>query len=95
MKKHYMHGHNHTKRFIVVYHLVKYISVMQSKNIRSIILVIDQNVGAINLVPEENGSIRLANLDLNSYTSKTISRLSNAGIKIMLLPPKEIASDNS
>ena len=68
---------------------------MQAKKIRSIILVMDQNIGAINLMPEENGSARLANLDLNSYTTKTLSQLSNAGIRIMLLPPKDLASDDS
>ena len=68
---------------------------MEAKNIKSVIIMIDQSFGTLNLAPNENGSTSVAGLDLNSESNKILSQLRDAGIRIMLLPPQNLVSADS
>ena len=68
---------------------------LSTKNITSIVIVMDQSFGSINLSQGDNNSSILAGIDLNSYTENALSQFATAGLRITLIAPDDLLPNNS
>src|SRR5215212_2983835 len=68
--------------------------MMTSKNIKSVIMVLDQSFGTLKLVQENGHPDRLVGVDLNSSTTKALSQFADAGIRVILIVNKDILASS-
>ena len=69
-------------------------SISTTKNIKSIVIVIDQSFGSLNLIEGDNSSTILAGLDINSHIQNALSQFANAGLRITLIAPDDVLPNN-
>jgi hypothetical protein len=65
-------------------------SIPTTKNIKSIVIVMDQSFGSLNLIEGDNNSTILAGLDINSHIQNALSQFANAGLRITLIAPDDV-----
>ncbi|HEX2408607.1 MAG TPA: hypothetical protein VHJ38_15495, partial [Nitrososphaeraceae archaeon] len=62
------------------------------KNIKTVIIILDQNFGTLNLVPNSND---IAGVDLNSYTKKALSEFQKLDINSFVALNQELVKESS
>src|SRR5918994_1348561 len=69
---------------------------ISSNDIKSVLIVMDQSFGSINLTEEDNNNSNtiLSSLDINPYTENALSEFANAGLRIILIAPDSLLPNN-
>ena len=60
------------------------------KNIKTIIMILDQNFGTLNLIPNSNN---IAGVDVRSYTIKALSEFQKLGINSFVAVNQELVKN--
>jgi Peptidase family M28 len=65
-------------------------------DIKSILIVMDQSFGSINLTEDDNNNSNaiLSSLDINPYTENALSEFAEAGLRIILIAPESLLPSN-
>jgi len=62
-------------------------STVSKKNIKTVIMMLDQNFGTLNLIPNSNN---IVGVDVRSYTIKALSEFQKLGITSLVVVNQDL-----